>query len=72
MHEAVRDAPPSAKLVYDVLDEHNEATVAEIREEWHLAESTTHDGLAYLDEAGVLETRNSHTDARQTVYSLRR
>lgn len=64
------DLPPSAKLVYRVLEEEGEATQHQLADETHLPKRTIRYALERLDEIDVLEERPRLTDARQTWYSL--
>ena len=67
----VRDLPPSAKLVLKVLEYHDTLTQAELAEETMLPSRTVRFAVSRLEDAGLLESRFSFTDARQRLYSLR-
>ena len=68
--EAVRDLPPSAKLVYLVLQEDGPLTQADIREQTLLPARTVRSALTELDDAGVVKQRPyAGGDARQSVYT---
>ncbi|WP_435065871.1 MarR family transcriptional regulator [Halobaculum sp. EA56] len=63
------DLPPSAKLVYTVLDYADEPlTQQEIRERSALTGRTARYALERLEERGLIESRPSVTDARQQLY----
>ncbi len=68
--EAVRDLPPSAKLVAKVLDYNDTLTQSELAEETLLPPRTVRYALSRLEDAGVVESRFSFSDARKRLYSL--
>ena len=68
--EALRELPPSAKLVAKVLEYRGTLTQSELAEETLLPSRTVRYALTRLDEAGVVESRFSFTDARKRIYSL--
>ena len=68
--EAVRDLPPSAKLVAKVLDYNDTLTKSELAEETLLPPRTVRYALSRLEDAGVVESRFSFSDARKRLYSL--
>ncbi|WP_435062860.1 MarR family transcriptional regulator [Halobaculum sp. EA56] len=70
LREAVADLPPSAKLVFVVLAEHDRLTQAALAEETMLPQRTVRYALDELREAGVLAEELNIMDARQRFYSL--
>ena len=68
--EKVRDLPPSAKLVAKVLDYNDTLTQSELAEETLLPPRTVRYALSRLEDAGVVESRFSFSDARKRLYSL--
>lgn len=68
---AVRDLPPSAKLVVKVLDYHGTLTQSELAEETLLPPRTVRYALSRLEEVGAVDARFSFSDARKRLYSLR-
>jgi DNA-binding MarR family transcriptional regulator len=68
--EAVRDLPPSAKLVAKVLQYNNSLTQSQLAEKTLLPARTVRYGLNRLEDAGVVESRFSFTDARKRIYTL--
>jgi DNA-binding transcriptional ArsR family regulator len=68
--EAVRELPPSAKLVYWVLKREGELNRRKIVEETMLSDRTTRYALERLKDAGVVEQRYSLSDARVRLYSV--
>ena len=63
--ERLRELPPSAKLVYKVLEYDDELT-----EETLLPARTVRYALTRLAEADLVDSRFSFTDARKRIYSL--
>jgi DNA-binding MarR family transcriptional regulator len=68
--EAVRDLPPSAKLVAKVLDYNDTLTQSELAEETLLPPRTVRYALSRLEEEDAIDSRFSFTDARKRLYSL--
>jgi len=69
--DRVRDLPPSAKLVYLVLQDAGPLTQADIVEATALPDRTARDALDVLVEVKVVEKRPfGEGDARQSVYTL--
>ncbi|WP_277553511.1 helix-turn-helix domain-containing protein [Halobaculum limi] len=66
----VRDLPPSAKLVAKVLEYEDTLSQSELAEETLLPSRTVRYALSRLEEADVVESRFSFTDARKRLYSL--
>lgn len=67
----VRDLPPSAKLVAKVLDYHETLSQGQLAEETLLPPRTVRYALTRLEDAGVVESRFSFSDARKRLYSLK-
>jgi DNA-binding MarR family transcriptional regulator len=68
--DAVRELPPSAKLVAKVLEYEGTLTQSQLAEETMLPARTVRYGLSRLEDAGVVESRFSFNDARKRVYTL--
>ena len=64
------DLPPSAKLVYKVLEQDGPLTQKRIVEESMLSARTVRYALDRLDDCGVIEDRVYFQDARQSLYRL--
>ena len=68
--ERLRELPPSAKLVYKVLKYDDALTQGELTEETLLPARTVRYALSRLEEADLVASRFSFTDARKRIYSL--
>ena len=68
--ERIDDLPPSAKLVFKVLEHEGSLTQREIADETMLPKRTVRFALSRLDERAVIDERLSFRDARQSIYSL--
>jgi DNA-binding MarR family transcriptional regulator len=68
--EAIREMPPSAKLVAKVLEYNDTLTQSELAEETLLPPRTVRYAVSRLEDADVVESRFSFADARKRVYSL--
>ena len=68
--DAVRDLPPSAKLVYVVLVEKGPLTQQGITEESYLPTRTVRYAIKRLEKIDVIDEDISIRDARQRVYYL--
>ena len=68
--ERVRDLPPSAKLVAKVLEYNDTLTQSELADETLLPPRTVRYALNRLEDADVVESRFSFTDARKRLYTL--
>ena len=68
--EAIADLPPSAKLVYKVLEYDGPLTQKGIVEESMLSARTVRYALERLDEVGVVEEDVYFADARQNLYEI--
>ncbi|MHC3439974.1 ArsR family transcriptional regulator [Natrialbaceae archaeon A-gly3] len=62
--ESLEDLPPSAKLVYKVLEEKDELTQKEVLEESMLSARTVRYALGRLEAVEVVEQDIYFTDAR--------
>ncbi len=68
--EGIEDLPPSAKLVYKVLEYKGPLTQKGIVEESMLSARTVRYALERLDEVGVIEEDVYFADARQNLYEI--
>jgi len=68
--QSIQDAPPSAKLVYKVLEYNGGLTQKDIVEKSMLSQRTVRDALSRLDELGVVTEEVYIPDARQNLYTL--
>ena len=68
--EALEDLPPSAKLVYKVLEYNGPLTQKGIVEESMLSARTVRYALERLDEIGVVKEDVYFADARQNLYEI--
>lgn len=69
-NEALRELPPSAKLVAKVLEYNETLTQSELTDETLLPARTVRYALSRLEEEGIVQSRFSFTDARKRLYSL--
>ena len=67
---AVRELPPSSKLVAKTLDHHDSLTQSELAEETLLSTRTVREAVSRLEDAGAVDSRVSFRDARKQLYSL--
>ncbi|MDY6817655.1 MAG: helix-turn-helix domain-containing protein [Halobacteriales archaeon] len=70
MADSLADLPPSAKLVYKVLEYNDTLTQGEIAEETMLPPRTVRYAITRLEEIGVVDSRFSFADARKRLYSI--
>jgi predicted transcriptional regulator len=68
--EDIEDLPPSAKLVYKVLEYNGPLTQKGIVEESMLSARTVRYALERLDEVGAIEEDVYFADARQNLYEI--
>ncbi|PSQ02248.1 ArsR family transcriptional regulator [Halobacteriales archaeon QS_4_69_31] len=68
--DAVRDLPPSAKLVAKTLEYNDALTQSELAEETLLPPRTVRYALNRLEDVDVVDSRFSFADARKRIYSL--
>ncbi|TQR22505.1 ArsR family transcriptional regulator [Haloferax sp. wsp5] len=68
--DAVRDLPPSAKLVAKILDYDETLTQSQIAEESLLPPRTVRYALSRLEDEGAVDSRFSFSDARKRLYTL--
>jgi DNA-binding Lrp family transcriptional regulator len=66
----IADAPPSAKLVYKVLQYNGSLTQKGIVQKSMLSQRTVRDAIDRLDELGVVRESVYIPDARQSLYEL--
>ena len=66
----IADVPPSAKLVYKVLEYDGALTQKQIVEQSMLSQRTVRDALARLREIGAVTEEVYIPDARQNLYEL--
>ncbi|MGB9964170.1 winged helix-turn-helix domain-containing protein [Halobacterium sp. CBA1126] len=66
----LEDLPPSAKLVYKVLEYDGPLTQKRIVEETMLSARTVRYALERLEERGVVDEDIYFADARQSLYQL--
>ncbi|GAA0283197.1 MarR family transcriptional regulator [Halobacterium noricense] len=69
--DSLADLPPSAKLVFKVLEYDSPLTQAELRDRTRLSKRTTRHGLSLLKEADLVEERVYIPDARKRIYEPR-
>ena len=68
---ALRELPPSAKLVVKVLEYHDSLTQSELAEETLLPPRTVRYALTRLEEIDAVQSRFSFSDARKRIYTLK-
>jgi DNA-binding Lrp family transcriptional regulator len=68
--DGLADLPPSAKLVYKVLEYDGPLTQKGIVEESMLSARTVRYALERLDDIGVVEEDVYFADARQNLYEI--
>ena len=68
--DAIRDLPPSAKLVAYTLRKDNALTQGQLTEETLLPARTVRYALTRLEDEGFVDSRFSFQDARKRIYSL--
>jgi DNA-binding MarR family transcriptional regulator len=68
--DAVAELPPSAKLVAKTLEYNDALTQSELAEETLLPPRTVRYALTRLEDAGIVESRFSFSDARKRIYTL--
>ncbi len=68
--EAIRDLPPSAKLVAKALEYNERLTQSQLAEETLLPPRTVRYALSRLEDHDAVDSRFSFTDARKRVYTL--
>ena len=66
--ETLVEQPPSAKLVYKVLEIESPLLQSDIRERTRLSKRTTRHALSILTEHGLVEERVYVPDARKRTY----
>ncbi len=68
--EEIADLPPSAKLVYKVLEYNGPQTQKGIVQESMLSPRTVRYALERLDDIGVIQEDVYFADARQNLYEI--
>jgi len=68
--DSIEDLPPSAKLVFKVLQYDGPLTQKQIVQESMLSARTVRYALERLDEIGVVEEDVYFADARQNLYEI--
>lgn len=68
--EGIEDLPPSAKLVFKVLEYNGSLTQKQIVEESMLSARTVRYALERLQDLGIVDESVYFPDARQNLYSL--
>lgn len=68
--DAVRELPPSAKLVAKTLEYNDTLTQSQLADETMLPSRTVRYALNRLEEVGVVDSRFSFSDARKRIYTL--
>lgn len=70
VQEPLTDLPPSAKLVYKVLEYDGPLTQKQIVEESMLSPRTVRYAIERLDDIGVVSESVYFADARQSLYEI--
>ncbi|SNZ12211.1 Winged helix-turn-helix DNA-binding [Natronoarchaeum philippinense] len=68
--EEIEDLPPSAKLVFKVLEYDGPLTQKQIVEESMLSARTVRYALERLEDIGIVDEDVYFADARQSLYEL--
>jgi DNA-binding MarR family transcriptional regulator len=68
--DAVKELPPSAKLVAKTLEYNDALTQSQIAEETLLPPRTVRYALNRLEDVDVVDSRFSFADARKRIYTL--
>lgn len=68
--ESLEELPPSAKLVYKVLEYKGSLTQKQIVEESMLSARTVRYALERLEDIGIVNEEVYFADARQNLYEL--
>lgn len=68
--DSIKELPPSAKLVFKVLEWEGPLTQQQLAEESMLAERTVRYALDRLDEIDMIHEEIYFADARQQLYEL--
>lgn len=69
-HEHLDDVPPSAKLVYKILEYEGSMTQSQLTDATMLSGRTVRYALTDLEERGLVEEEFYFADARKNLYSL--
>ncbi|WP_226040864.1 MarR family winged helix-turn-helix transcriptional regulator [Natrinema sp. DC36] len=68
--QKLKDLPPTAKLVYKILEYEGKLTQQELCEETFLAQRTVYNALRDLEEIGAIDSYPNPEDLRQTMYFI--
>lgn len=68
--ETIHDLPPSAKLLFKIIEQEGSLTKQQLVAESRLSKQTTRLALNRLKDADLLDEAVSRSDARQSLYSL--
>lgn len=68
--DALKALPPSAKLVVKVLEHHDALTQGQLADETLLPPRTVRYALRRLEDADIVTSRFSFSDARKRLYFL--
>lgn len=68
--ETLRDLPPTARLVYVVLQHEGPLTQSDVVEHSYTCDRTVRDALKDLVDENLITTRASLQDARKTFYDV--
>jgi DNA-binding MarR family transcriptional regulator len=68
--DRLRELPPSAKLVAKTLEYNDKLTQSQLAEETLLPPRTVRYALTRLEDADVVNSRFSFSDARKRIYTL--
>lgn len=66
----IQDLPPSAKLVFKVLEINSGLTQKEIVDKTRLSERTVREALSRLQERNIIEKKIYIPDGRQNLYEI--
>ena len=66
----LKELPPSAKLVYKVLEYEGAMTQAELASATRLCSRTVRYAITKLEAGDAIESRVSLADARRSIYSI--
>jgi DNA-binding MarR family transcriptional regulator len=71
VESAVKDLPPSAKLVYKTLEYEGPMTQSQLAEESLLPQRTVRHALRKLEDAEIVDESVYLMDARKSTYAVR-
>lgn len=67
-HEELSELPPSALLVWRVLEEDEPRTLQDIREDSYLCKSTARKAVRRLQDRNLIDSEPDPDDARRSLY----